>query len=92
MPAVESGVLGVLAAVVLLAGGTTLGTTLPDPEVQRRVLALADEKASVESERDSVRSDYDSIETRIRHASGGHGDKEAKVRRGKPKSARPTPP
>lgn len=72
-------VFGVLAAVVLLAGGITLGTTLPDPKASDEYRALADAKAGAESERDSIRSDYDSVKLDYDTLQAGLADKEAKV-------------
>lgn len=72
-------VLGVLLTGVLVAGGTTFGTTLPDPKASEAYRSMADEKAGAESERDSLRSDYDSLKSDYAVLQSGIADKEAKV-------------
>ncbi|ACL39091.1 hypothetical protein Achl_1098 [Pseudarthrobacter chlorophenolicus A6] len=72
-------VLGVLVAGVLLAGGTSFGTTLPDPKYSEADKGMADVNAGVESERDSLRSDYDSLKSGYEALQAGIVDKEAKV-------------
>lgn len=72
-------VLGLLAAVVLLAGATAFGTTLPDPKSSDEYMALADAKAGAESERDSIRSNYDSVKSDYETLQAGLAEKEAKV-------------
>ncbi|KRE46002.1 hypothetical protein ASG92_11220 [Arthrobacter sp. Soil736] len=71
--------LGVLVAVALLAGGTALGTTLPDPKASDAYRSLADARAGAESERDTLRSDYDSLKSDYEALQAGMADKEAKV-------------
>lgn len=78
-PSGKRRVLGVLVAVALLAGGTALGTTLPDPKASDAYRALADARAGAESERDSIRSDYDSLKSDYGTLQAGMAEKEAKV-------------
>ncbi|WP_426995997.1 hypothetical protein [Pseudarthrobacter sp. N5] len=53
-----------VAAIVLLAGGTAIGTTLPDPKSSEAYVAMSGEKKAAESERDSVKSSYDSVKSK----------------------------
>jgi hypothetical protein len=78
-PGRKKRVLGVLMAGALLAGGTALGATLPDPKASDAYRSLADAKAGTESERDSIRSDYDSLKSDYETLQAGMADKEAKV-------------
>ncbi|WP_251045760.1 hypothetical protein [Arthrobacter sp. ISL-5] len=78
-PSRKKRVLGVLVAVALLAGGTALGSTFPDPKASDAYRSLADARAGAESERDSIRSGYDSIKSDYETLQAGMADKETKV-------------
>lgn len=67
------------AAVVLLAGGVTFGTILPDPKASDAYAALADEKATVEIERDAALSSYASVKGKYDSLQGGIVARESKV-------------
>lgn len=68
-----------VTAVLLLAGGIGIGTTLPDPKSSDAYAALAGEKAAAEFERDSVKSDYDSVKSKYDTLQNGIAAREAKV-------------
>jgi len=67
------------AAVVLLAGGVAFGTVLPDPKTSQAYTALADEKGTVEMERDAALSSYASMKGKYDSLQGGITDRESKV-------------
>lgn len=48
-------------ALALMAGGTAVGTALPDPRSSDVYVELAGAKTAVESERDTARSSYESM-------------------------------
>ena len=60
-------VLLAVAAVVLFAGGAALGTALPDRKESTAYKSLAEEKSTIEIERDAALSSYASIEGQVRH-------------------------
>lgn len=72
-------IFAVVAALALLAGATAVGTTLPDPKSSEAYVALAGEKASVESERDSAKSSYESMKSKYDTLQNGITAREAKV-------------
>ncbi|MCO4251454.1 hypothetical protein [Pseudarthrobacter raffinosi] len=72
-------ILQATAAVVLLAGGVAFGTILPDPKASDAYAALADEKATVEIERDAALSSYASVKGKYDSLQGGITDRESKV-------------
>ena len=67
------------AAVALLAGGVAFGTVLPDPKSSDAYTALADEKATVEIERDAALSSYASVKGKYDSLQGGISARESKV-------------
>ena len=78
-PARKRRIFAAVAVVALLAGATAIGTTLPDPKSSEAYVALAGEKASVESERDSAKSSYESMKSKYDTLQNGITDREAKV-------------
>lgn len=72
-------ILQAAAAVVLLAGGVALGTVLPDPKTSDAYMALADEKGTVEMERDAALSSYASVKGKYDSLQNGITDRESKV-------------
>ncbi|MET3206218.1 UNVERIFIED_ORG: hypothetical protein ABIB21_003037 [Arthrobacter sp. UYEF13] len=75
----KKGTLLATAAVVLLAGGVAFGTVLPDPKASDAYTALADEKATVEIERDAALSSYSSVKGKYDSLQGGITTRESKV-------------
>lgn len=71
--------LGTVAAVALLAGAAVFGSGLPDPKASDAYAALAGEKATAESLRDSARSDYGTLKTRYDSLESGMAARESKV-------------
>ncbi|MDT0168864.1 MULTISPECIES: hypothetical protein [Micrococcaceae] len=67
------------AAVVLLAGGTALGTVLPDPKESTAYKSLASEKSTVETERDAALSSYASLKGKYDSLENGMASRESKV-------------
>jgi hypothetical protein len=67
------------AALALLAGGVAFGTVLPDPKSSDAYTALADEKATVEIERDAALSSYASVKGKYDSLQGGISARESKV-------------
>jgi hypothetical protein len=67
------------AAVVLLAGGTALGTVLPDPKGSEAYKTLADEKSTIEIERDAALSSYASLKGKYDTLENGMASRESKV-------------
>ncbi|WP_018773320.1 hypothetical protein [Arthrobacter sp. 131MFCol6.1] len=67
---------GVLA---LLVGAVGIGTTLPDPKSSDAYKALAGEKATVESDRDSAKASYESMKAKYDTLQNGMAAREAKV-------------
>lgn len=53
------------AAVLLLGGGVTLGTALPDPTKSAEYVALSSEKASLSSDLSKLQSRYNSLNSSI---------------------------
>ncbi|MET3945996.1 hypothetical protein ABIB49_000682 [Arthrobacter sp. UYCu512] len=78
-PARKKRVLLAVAAIALLAGGTVLGTTLPDPRSSDAYLALAGEEAAAKSERDSAQSNYQSMKSKYDTLQNGNAAREAKL-------------
>ena len=72
-------ILQATAAVVLLAGGAAFGTVLPDPKSSDAYRALADEKGTVEIERDAALSSYASVKGKYDSLQGGITARESKV-------------
>jgi hypothetical protein len=72
-------VLAVVAAVVLLASATAVGTTIPDPKASDAYASLTAEKASVEGERDSAKSSYSALKTKYDTLENGMAARESKV-------------
>lgn len=68
-----------VAAVALLAGGTAVGTLLPDPKTSEAYVSLAGAKTTVEGERDASKSSYDSLKSRYDTLQNGMAAREAKV-------------
>ncbi|WP_227008193.1 hypothetical protein [Pseudarthrobacter sp. AB1] len=75
----KKGTLLATAAVVLLAGGVAFGTVLPDPKTSEAYKALADEKGTVEIERDAALSSYASVKGKYDSLQGGITARESKV-------------
>lgn len=67
------------AAVVLLAGGTALGTALPDPKESTAYKSLAGQKSTVETERDAALSSYASLKGKYDTLENGMASRESKV-------------
>lgn len=67
------------AAVVLLAGGVTLGTALPDPKASEAYVSLANEKSTVEIERDAALSSYATLKGKFDTLERGMASRESKV-------------
>jgi hypothetical protein len=67
------------AAVVLFAGGTAVGTMLPDPKTSEAYQSLADEKSTVEIERDAALSSYASLKGKYDSLENGMASRESKV-------------
>ncbi|WP_258802371.1 hypothetical protein [Pseudarthrobacter sp. NS4] len=67
------------AAVVLFAGGIAFGTALPDPKNSEAYTSLADEKSTVEIERDAALSSYASIKGKYDTLENGMASRESKV-------------
>jgi hypothetical protein len=63
-PGRKKSILTAVAAVALLAGGTAVGTLLPDPKTSEAYVSLAGAKTTVEAERDASKSSYDSLKSR----------------------------
>ncbi|MDJ0351516.1 hypothetical protein [Pseudarthrobacter sp. PH31-O2] len=78
-PARKKRALLAVAAIALLAGGTVLGTTLPDPRSSDAYLALAGEEAAAKSERDSAQTDYQSMKSKYDTLQNGNAAREAKL-------------
>lgn len=78
-PSRKKGILLATAAVLLLAGGVAFGTILPDPKASDAYTALADEKATVEIERDAALSSYASVKGKYDSLQGGIVARESKV-------------
>ncbi|MDI3195757.1 hypothetical protein QK290_15595 [Pseudarthrobacter sp. AL07] len=72
-------ILQATTAVVLLAGGVAFGTVLPDPKSSDAYAALADEKGTVEIERDAALSSYASVKGKYDSLQGGITARESKV-------------
>ncbi|WP_426978236.1 hypothetical protein ACQCSU_03150 [Pseudarthrobacter sp. O4] len=68
-----------VAVLALLVGALGIGTTLPDPKSSDAYVALAGEKASVESDRDSAKSSYESMKSKYDTFQNGIAAREAKV-------------
>lgn len=68
-----------VAGAVLLGGGMSLGTTLPDPKSSEAYVALAAAKKSVESDRDTSLSKYGSLKTQYDALSAGIAGRESAV-------------
>ncbi|WP_255769466.1 hypothetical protein [Pseudarthrobacter sulfonivorans] len=66
-------------AVVLLGGAIAFGTVLPDPKGSEAYQALADEKSTVEIERDAALSSYASVKGKYDTLQNGIASREAKV-------------
>jgi len=67
------------AGVVLFAGGIAFGTVLPDPKTSEAYLSLADEKSTVEIERDAALSSYASLKGKYDTLENGMASRESKV-------------
>ncbi|WP_306969229.1 hypothetical protein [Arthrobacter oryzae] len=67
------------AAVLLFAGGTALGTVLPDPTESTAYKSLAGEKSTVETERDAALSSYASLKGKYDSLENGMASRESKV-------------
>ena len=67
------------AAVVLIAGATAFGTVLPDPKTSEAYMSLADEKSTVEIERDAALSSYASLKGKYDTLEKGMASRESKV-------------
>lgn len=78
-PVRKKRVLPAVAVLALLAGALGIGTTLPDPKSSDAYVALAGEKASVESDRDSAKSSYESLKSKYDTLQNGMAAREAKV-------------
>ncbi|XAS62767.1 hypothetical protein VUN84_10510 [Micrococcaceae bacterium Sec5.8] len=78
-PARKKRALLAVAAIALLAGGTVLGTTLPDPRSSDAYVALAGEEAAAKSERDSAQSNYQSVKSKYDTLQNGNAAREAKL-------------
>lgn len=78
-PGRKRAIVAAVAVLALLAGATAVGTTLPDPQSSEAYVALAGEKASVESERDAAKSSYESMKSKYDTLQNGITDREAKV-------------
>ncbi|MGY2746284.1 hypothetical protein [Arthrobacter sp. UYCu723] len=68
-----------VAVLALLVGVLGIGTTLPDPKSSDAYVALAGEKASVESDRDAAKSSYESMKSKYDTLQNGIAAREAKV-------------
>ena len=68
-----------VAAGVVFAGGTALGTTLPEPKDSAAYKSLADEKSTVEIERDAALSSYASVKGKYDTLENGIASRESKV-------------
>ena len=67
------------AAVVLFAGGAAVGTVLPDPKTSEAYTSLADEKSTVEIERDAALSSYASLKGKYDTLQGSITGRESTV-------------
>jgi len=67
------------AAVVLFAGGIAFGTVLPDPKTSEAYVSLADEKSTVEIERDAALSSYATLKGKYDTLERGMASRESKV-------------
>ena len=67
------------AAVVLLSGGVAFGTVLPDPKTSEAYTSLADEKSTVEIERDAALSSYASLKGKYDTLQGSITGRESTV-------------
>lgn len=67
------------AAVVLFAGGIAFGTVLPDPKTSEAYVSLADEKSTVEIERDAALSSYATLKGKFDTLERGMASRESKV-------------
>jgi hypothetical protein len=78
-PARKRKMLPMVGVLALLVGAVGLGTTLPDPKSSDAYMALAGEKASVESDRDSAKASYESMKAKYDNLQNGMAAREAKV-------------
>jgi hypothetical protein len=78
-PARKKRVLPTVAVLALLVGALGIGATLPDPKSSDAYVALAGEKAAVESERDAAKSNYESMKSKYDTLQNGIAAREAKV-------------
>lgn len=72
-------VLVATAGVVLLGAGIAFGTVLPDPTTSAAYKSLAEEKSTVETERDAALSSYASVKGKYDTLQSGIATREAKV-------------
>jgi hypothetical protein len=75
----KKAILLVSAAVVLFASGVACGTVLPDPKASEAYLSLADEKSTVEIERDTALSSYATLKGKYGTLERGMASRESKV-------------
>ncbi|MGO4230187.1 hypothetical protein AB4Y72_15105 [Arthrobacter sp. YAF34] len=78
-PGRKKRIFAAVTVLALLVGAAAVGTTLTDPKSSEAYVALAGEKASVESERDSAKSSYESMKSKYDTLQNGITDREAKV-------------
>jgi hypothetical protein len=67
------------AGVVVFAGGTALGTVLPEPKESAAYRSLVDEKSTVEIERDAALTSYASLRGKYDTLENGIASRESRV-------------